>query len=84
MPSFNFFPWCGFGDTEVQSFPIFPRWVPHHVTYDIMIIIKTLYMSSRANGENFVSIRQAVAQKNTKVLCRQTNRQTDKQTKNYS
>jgi len=51
--------------------PVFPTWLPHHVTYNI-IIIKTFYMSSRTNGENFVSIRQAVAEKNTKVLCGQT------------
>ena len=49
-------------------------------TYDVIIIIKILYMSSRTNGENFVSIWQAVAEKNTKVLCRQTDRQTYRQT----
>ena len=47
------------------------------MNYDITIIIKTFYMSSRTNGENFISIQQVVADKNTKVLCRQTNRQTD-------
>ena len=33
-------------------------------------------MSRRTNVENFVSIRQAVAEKNTKVVCGQ-NKQTD-------
>ena len=35
---FQFFPWCGFRDTEVQSLSIFPIWLPHHVTDDIIII----------------------------------------------
>ena len=61
-----------FRDTEVQSFSIFPIWLPHHMTYDVIIIIKTFYMSSRTNGENFVSIRQAVAEKNMKDLYGQT------------
>ena len=59
---------------------IFPTHLPHHVTNGIIIIIKTFYMSSRTYGENFVSIRQVVAEKNTEVLCVQTNRQTDKRT----
>jgi len=62
---FNFFPWCGFRDAEVQSFSFLPTWLPHHVTYDIIIINKTFYMSSRTNGENLVSIQQALAEKNT-------------------
>ena len=39
-------------------------------------------MSSHSDGRNFVSIRQAVAEINSKVLCGQTDRQsqTDKQT----
>ena len=81
MPSFNFF--LGVvSEIEVQSFFRFSNWLPHHVAYDIIIIIKTFYMSSCTNGENFVSIRQAVAVKNTKVLCGQTNtnKQTDRQT----
>ena len=45
-----------------------------------IIIIKTFYMSSCSNGENFVSIRQTVAENNTKVLNGQTDRQTDRQT----
>ena len=68
VPSFNFF----FGvvsEIEVQSFSVFPTWLPHHVTYDVIIINKTFDMSNRSDGENFVSIRQAVA-----------NRQTDRQT----
>ena len=40
-----------------------------HVTYDVIIIIETFGMSSRTHAENFVSIRQAVAEKKTKVLC---------------
>ena len=72
-----FFPWCGFRDTEVQSFSVYPIWLPHHVTHDIIVIIKMFYMSRRTNGENFVSIRQAVAERNTKVLCGQTDKQTD-------
>ena len=49
------------------------------MTYDV-ITIKAFYMSSHTNGENFVSIRQAVAKKSMKVLCGQTNGQTKKQT----
>ena len=79
MPSLNFF-LDSVSEIEVQNFSVFPTWLPHNVTDDIIIINKTFYMSSHSNGENFVSIRQAVAEKNTKVLCRQTNRQTDKQT----
>jgi len=74
-----FFPLCVFRDTEVQSFSVFPTWLPHHVTYDVIIISITFYLSRRSCGENFVSIRQAVAEKNTKVLCGQTNKQ-DRQT----
>ena len=72
---FQIFPWCGFRDTEVQSFSVFPIWLPHHVTYEI-IIIETFHMSSHTNGENFISIWQAVVEKTMKVLCGQTDRQT--------
>jgi len=48
----------------------------HHVTYDVIIIIETFYMNSRTDGENLVSIRQAVVEKNMKVLYGQTNKQT--------
>jgi len=41
----NLFPWCSFRDTEEQSVSIFPISLPHHMTYDVIIIIKTLYMS---------------------------------------
>jgi len=41
-------------------------------------------MSGGTNVENFISIRQAVGKKNTKVLCGQTNKQTDKQTNEKS
>ena len=74
----TFFPWCGFRDTEVQSFSFFPIWLPHHVTDDVMILIQTFYMDSRSDGENFVSIRQAVAEKNTRSV--RANKQTDRQT----
>jgi len=83
---FQFCPWCGFIDAEVQSFSIFPILLPHHVTYDIIIIMRTFYLSSRTYCENLVSIQQVVAEKNTKVLCgqtktdRQTDRDTDRQT----
>ena len=60
-------------EIEVQSFSVFPTWLPYHVTYDVIIMIKTIYMSSRTYGENFVSIGQAIAEKNTIVLCGQTN-----------
>ena len=53
-------------------FSVFSTWLPHHMTYDVIIINKTFYMSSHSEGEKFVSIRQAVAEKNTKVLCEQT------------
>ena len=74
---FQIFPCCGFRDTEVQLFSVFPTWLAHHVTHDGIIMIKTFCMSSHTDVENFVSIRQAVAEKNTKVLCGQTNKQTD-------
>ena len=86
LPRFIFFPWCGFRYTEVQSFSIFPKWLPHHVTYDIIIIIKTFYMSSHSNDENFVSIRQAIAEKNDSSVRtnKQPNKQTNRQMKNHS
>ena len=62
------------------KFSVFPTWLPHHVTYDVIIIIKTFSMRSRNYGEHFFSIQQAVAEKNTKVLWGQTNKQIDKQT----
>ena len=46
---------------------------------DVIIIIKIFCMSSHTYAENILSIREAVAEKNMKVLCGQTNRQTDKQ-----
>ena len=71
---FQFFPLYGFRGTEVQSFSVFPIWLPHHVTYDVdvIIIILTFFTSNHTYGENFVSIRQVVAEKNTKLLCGQT------------
>jgi len=74
---FQFFLWCGFRDTEVQRFSIFPTWLPHHVTYDVIVMNKTFYMSSRSYGGNFSSIRQMVVERNTRVLCGQTNKQTN-------
>ena len=56
------------------EYHLVPTWLPHHVTYNIIIILKTFYMSSCSYGDNFVSIRQAVAEKNTHVVCGQTNR----------
>ena len=50
------------------------------MTADVILISKTLSMSSHTNGENFFSIRQAVAEEKTRVLCGQTDRQTDRQT----
>ena len=79
VPSFNFF----FGvvsEIEVQSFSVFPTWLPHHVTYDVIIINITFCMSIRSDGENFVSIQEAVVEKNTKILYGQTNKQAERQT----
>ena len=79
LPSFN----CFLGavsDSEVQSFSVFPTWLPQLMAYDVIIIIETFYMSSRTNGENLVSIWQAVTEKNMKVLWGQTDRQTNRQT----
>ena len=45
------------------------------MTYDVIIIIKTFYMSNHTNGENFVSIHQVVAEK-TQKFC--ADKQTDK------
>ena len=62
MSSFNFF--LGVvSEIEVQSFSIFPTWLPNHVTYDVIIIIKTFHMSSQTYGENFVSIGLSVPEK---------------------
>ena len=33
---FQFFPCCGFRDTEVQSFSVFPTWLPDHVTFEVI------------------------------------------------
>ena len=44
-----------------------------------LLLIEFFDMSSHTNGENFISIRPAVAEKNMKVLCGQTDRQTHKQ-----
>ena len=63
VPSFNFFSLCGFGDTEVQFFPVFQRWRQYHVTYDIIIINEIFYGKDTYYGENFVSIRLTVAEK---------------------
>ena len=74
---FQFFPWYVFRDTKVQSFSVFSTWLPHYVTYDVIIIIKAFYLSSRTNSENFVSIRQAVAEKNKHSHSVRTNKQTN-------
>ena len=77
MPSFNFFLGAVSEIQRSKFFSVFPTWLPHHMTYDIIIIIKTFYMSYHSYGENFVSIRQAVAEKNTKALYGETNKQMD-------
>ena len=77
MPSFNF-SLVSVSGLEVQSFSIFPTWLSHHVTYDVILIIKSFYMRSRSDGEKFASNQQeVVAEKTTKVLCGQTNKPTD-------
>ena len=48
------------------------------MTYDFIIIIKTFYTSGCTNGENFVSIQQAVTEKKTQKFY--VDKQTDKQT----
>ena len=68
MTSFKFF-LGAVSDTEVQSFSVFPTWLPQHVTCDVIILNETFYMRRRPYGENFVSIQHVVAEKNTKVLC---------------
>ena len=65
MPSFNFFPWSGFGDTEVQGSSFFPTWLPHF--FDVVIIIKAFFMSSRSYGETFLSIGLVVSEKTEKI-----------------
>ena len=79
VPSFNFFLGAVSGIKWSKVIPFFPTWLPHHVTYDVIIVIKTFCMSSHTYGENFFSIQQAVTEKNTKVLSRQSNKQTNKQ-----
>ena len=76
---FQCFPWCGFRDTELQFIFVFPTLLSHYMDYDVIIMIETFYMSSHTDGENFISIRQAVVEKNMKVLHGQTDRQTDRQ-----
>jgi len=72
----SFFFLGGVSEIEVQSLSVFSNMAAHHVTYDVIIISKTFYMNSRTDGENLVSIRQAVVEKNMKVLYGQTNKQT--------
>ena len=74
VQSFIFFPLGAVSETG-PVFSIFPTWLPHHVTYDVIIIIITFYMIV-APAVKIPSIRQAVAEKNTKVLCGQTNKTT--------
>ena len=64
-----------------KDFQVNPIWLPNHLTYDIISTIRTFYVMSRSDGEKFVSIRQAGAEKDrTHILCGQTTRQTDRQT----
>ena len=60
-------PWRGFRDTEVQRFSFFPTWLPNHMTYDVIIIIKTFFRNRCTYDENFVSIGYAVAEKTEKT-----------------
>ena len=63
VPSFNFFQWSGFGDTEVQCFSFFPTWLPHHKAYDIIFYHSNIPHGSWTDDENFVSIPQGVPEK---------------------
>ena len=74
--SFFFFPFVRF-EIEVQSLFCFSNIATTPRDHDVIIINKTFYMSSRSYGETFGSIRQVVAEKNTKVLYGQTDRQTN-------
>ena len=84
VPSVNFFLGAVSDIQRSKVFTVFPTWLLHQVTEDVIIINKTFFMSSRTDGENSVSIRQAVVEKNTKVLCRRTNKQTKKNKKKTS
>ena len=63
VPSFNFSLGAVSEIQRSKVFLFFPIWLPHHVTYDIIIIIKTFYMRIRTYGEYFISIRQVVPEK---------------------
>ena len=80
MCQVSIFSFVRFQRCRGPKFSIFPTWLPNHVTYDIIIMIETFYMSSHTSDENFFSIWQVVVEKNTKVLCKQTDRQTDRWT----
>ena len=74
-----------FSSVQVQRerskmFPFFPKWLSHHVIYDIILIIITFHMRSQTCGENFVSIRQAVVEKKHESSVR-TNKQTNRRTR---
>jgi len=49
---FRFFLWERFRRKRSNVTPFIPTWLPHHVTYDLIIIISTFYMSICTYGEN--------------------------------
>ncbi len=73
----QFFLFSTFGDMEVQSFSVFPRWRPYHVTYDVIIWAQYI----RGQAKYVCKVWRFYMQR-----CRRSaaNRQTDKQMKNRS
>ena len=51
---FQFFSMERFRRYRGPKISFFPSWLPHHVTYDVIVITKTFYMSSCIYGENFM------------------------------
>ena len=68
VPSFNFFLGAVLEIQRSKFFSVFPTWLPHHVTHDVIIMIKAFYMSCCSDVRTN----------------KQTNKQTDKQMKNHS
>ena len=60
---FQFFPWIRFGDKEVQSFSVFPRWHLYDVSSDITFIIVNFHRRRCISRQNFMSIGPTVAEK---------------------
>ena len=78
MCQVSMFSWLRFQRYRGPKFFRLPIWLPHHVTYYIIIIIKTFYMSSRTYGENFCLYpTSGFGEKHESSV--QTNKQTDKQ-----